>query len=324
MIRPCRRPAARWGSARISSARSKSSSSSLRENCCDSTTCRSRVPIAMKKPPFRPRRTGLKGPFVAAKSTSEVDATLMRHAGQLAEDQRLRGYDAVHLAALTRLGPAPECTLASWTVTFVGRPPRSGIPCSRRPSDAPGCAPQAGQPASSLPTSYGSAAQSLHDRAQHQQADYGSDLAAQDYLVQVQRRHPAHIGARDHVDAGGVCHGAPTAAASAAVRSPILVLAGFFLTAARASASEDAGDRHHKNAVALYGLTEDAADGQRVSSLLQDFVGFHPSSIRRRPRAHGFSSYADGGSVRGRYWSQIGEEASVWKFQRRHQAMPSN
>src|SRR5215472_468494 len=103
MIRPCRRPAARCGSARISSARSKSSSSSLRENCCDSTTCRSRVPIAMKKPPFRPRRTGLKGPFVAAKSTSEVDATLMRHAGQLAEDQRLRGYDAVHLAAPTRL-----------------------------------------------------------------------------------------------------------------------------------------------------------------------------------------------------------------------------
>src|SRR5262249_36336457 len=29
-------------------------------------------------------------------------------------------------------------------------------------------------------------------------------------------------------------------------------------------------------------------------------------------------------SALGRYWSQIGEEASVWKFQRRHQARPSN
>lgn len=47
-------------------------------------------------------------------SPLEVDASLVRHAGQLAEDQRLRGYDAVHLAALTRLRPAPECTLASW------------------------------------------------------------------------------------------------------------------------------------------------------------------------------------------------------------------
>jgi len=47
-------------------------------------------------------------------SPLEVDASLLRHAGQLAEDHGLRGYDAVHLAALTRLGPAPECMLASW------------------------------------------------------------------------------------------------------------------------------------------------------------------------------------------------------------------
>lgn len=47
-------------------------------------------------------------------SPLEVDASLVRHAGQLAADHGLRGYDAVHLAALTRLRPAPECTLASW------------------------------------------------------------------------------------------------------------------------------------------------------------------------------------------------------------------
>jgi uncharacterized protein len=33
----------------------------------------------------------------------EVDDALARHAGQLAEDHRLRGYDAVHLAAAHRI-----------------------------------------------------------------------------------------------------------------------------------------------------------------------------------------------------------------------------
>ncbi|MFP5308751.1 MAG: type II toxin-antitoxin system VapC family toxin [Actinomycetes bacterium] len=35
----------------------------------------------------------------------EVDDALVRRAGQLAQDLALRGYDAVHLAALERIGP---------------------------------------------------------------------------------------------------------------------------------------------------------------------------------------------------------------------------
>jgi predicted nucleic acid-binding protein len=43
-----------------------------------------------------------------------VDAALIRHAGDLAEQYGLRGYDAVHLAALLALGGPGEARLACW------------------------------------------------------------------------------------------------------------------------------------------------------------------------------------------------------------------
>src|SRR5215472_15209274 len=91
MIRPWRRPAARWGSARISSARAKSSSSSERENCCDSRTCRRRVPIAMKN-----LLPGLAGPDLKdrVECSSELWAelrTYVRFLWTIATSPRLRG-----------------------------------------------------------------------------------------------------------------------------------------------------------------------------------------------------------------------------------------
>ena len=43
-----------------------------------------------------------------------VDHALLRTAGDVAERMALRGYDAVHLAALLRTGIAGEVSLASW------------------------------------------------------------------------------------------------------------------------------------------------------------------------------------------------------------------
>ena len=50
------------------------------------------------------------------RSTSpvEVDQALVEAAGDLAEQHGLRGYDAVHLAALKRLARPSNCTLACW------------------------------------------------------------------------------------------------------------------------------------------------------------------------------------------------------------------
>jgi len=47
-------------------------------------------------------------------SAVEVDASLVGRAGDLAEREALRGYDAVHLAALERLAPPSQCLLACW------------------------------------------------------------------------------------------------------------------------------------------------------------------------------------------------------------------
>lgn len=43
-----------------------------------------------------------------------LDRPLLRDAGELAERLRLRGYDAVHLAALRQLGDPGTVTLATW------------------------------------------------------------------------------------------------------------------------------------------------------------------------------------------------------------------
>jgi predicted nucleic acid-binding protein len=50
------------------------------------------------------------------RSTSpiDIDEALVKDAGDLAEQHGLRGYDAVHLAALRRLGRPNACTLACW------------------------------------------------------------------------------------------------------------------------------------------------------------------------------------------------------------------
>lgn len=41
-----------------------------------------------------------------------IDDSLARHAGDLAAEHRLRGYDAVHLASALRLGP--QTTIVTW------------------------------------------------------------------------------------------------------------------------------------------------------------------------------------------------------------------
>ncbi len=43
-----------------------------------------------------------------------VDTTLLHHAGDLAEQMRLRAYDAVHLAALSETGDPGEIVFACW------------------------------------------------------------------------------------------------------------------------------------------------------------------------------------------------------------------
>lgn len=43
-----------------------------------------------------------------------LDRPLLHQAGDLAEEMALRGYDAVHLAALVRVGGADEVALACW------------------------------------------------------------------------------------------------------------------------------------------------------------------------------------------------------------------
>lgn len=50
----------------------------------------------------------------AGTSAIELDEQLIVRAGDLAEEHALRGYDAVHLAALERLAPAADCLLACW------------------------------------------------------------------------------------------------------------------------------------------------------------------------------------------------------------------
>jgi predicted nucleic acid-binding protein len=46
-----------------------------------------------------------------------VDADLARHAGELAEELGLRGYDAVHLASALALGG--DTTLVTWDTTLA-------------------------------------------------------------------------------------------------------------------------------------------------------------------------------------------------------------
>jgi uncharacterized protein len=48
-----------------------------------------------------------------------VDTALVRHAGELAERFHLRGYDAVHLAALIQFGAPSEITFACWDLQLL-------------------------------------------------------------------------------------------------------------------------------------------------------------------------------------------------------------
>jgi len=47
-------------------------------------------------------------------SPIEIDTDLVTRAGELAERRALRGYDAVHLAALERLASSSQCVFACW------------------------------------------------------------------------------------------------------------------------------------------------------------------------------------------------------------------
>ena len=47
-------------------------------------------------------------------SPIDIDQVLLNDAGDLADQHGLRGYDAVHLAALRRLAIPSRCTLACW------------------------------------------------------------------------------------------------------------------------------------------------------------------------------------------------------------------
>jgi uncharacterized protein len=54
-----------------------------------------------------------------------IDRALTQHAGQLAEDHSLRGYDAVHLASALALGE--QTTLITWDRDLRDAAARSGI-----------------------------------------------------------------------------------------------------------------------------------------------------------------------------------------------------
>jgi predicted nucleic acid-binding protein len=56
----------------------------------------------------------------------EIDEDLAAHAGQLAEDHALRGYDAVHLAAALRL-EEPELVLVAGDAALLGAADRAGL-----------------------------------------------------------------------------------------------------------------------------------------------------------------------------------------------------
>ncbi len=55
-----------------------------------------------------------------------VDWPLARHAGELAEDHGLRGYDAVHLATALAAGE-PDLALVTWDRELARAAVRSGI-----------------------------------------------------------------------------------------------------------------------------------------------------------------------------------------------------
>lgn len=57
-----------------------------------------------------------------------LDRSLLRYAGDLAEGLALRGYDAVHLAALTRVGSPSEVTLACWEADLRRAAQQLGYP----------------------------------------------------------------------------------------------------------------------------------------------------------------------------------------------------
>jgi uncharacterized protein len=52
-------------------------------------------------------------------SEVSVDRALVHQAGELAERFRLRGYDAVHLAALMQFGQPGEVTFACWDLQLL-------------------------------------------------------------------------------------------------------------------------------------------------------------------------------------------------------------
>jgi len=54
-----------------------------------------------------------------------IDDRLARHAGQLADELRLRGYDAVHLASSLALGP--ETTVIAWDLDLSRAAGDSGL-----------------------------------------------------------------------------------------------------------------------------------------------------------------------------------------------------
>lgn len=56
-----------------------------------------------------------------------VDETLAREAGQLAEEQALRGYDAVHLATVLN-AKDPELVVVTWDRDLAGAALRRGHP----------------------------------------------------------------------------------------------------------------------------------------------------------------------------------------------------
>ena len=59
-----------------------------------------------------------------------VDEPLARHAGDLTEEYKLRGYDAVHLASALALGAAT--TLVTWDIDLARAALASG--CGVAPS----------------------------------------------------------------------------------------------------------------------------------------------------------------------------------------------
>ncbi len=66
----------------------------------------------------------------------DVGSQLAHHAGTLAETEKLRGYDAVHLASAMSLGA--DTTIVTWDIELGRAAQHVGLGVAPAPGSAPG------------------------------------------------------------------------------------------------------------------------------------------------------------------------------------------